>query len=55
MFIVRYKSTKFDGTAAAIQCGNPFLIMINTEGISNNLFASPGRIWWIRDFGYSIL
>lgn len=25
MFIVRHKSTKFDGTAAAIQYGNPFL------------------------------
>jgi prolyl oligopeptidase len=25
MFIVRHKSTKFDGTAAAIQCGKSFL------------------------------
>jgi prolyl oligopeptidase len=34
MFIVRHKSTKFDGTAAAIQCGIIiFLIMISTKGI----------------------
>ena len=38
MFIVRHKSTKFDGTAAAIQCdSNLFLFMISTKGIYNNL------------------
>ena len=55
MFIVRHKSTKFDGTAAAIQCGKPFLTTVSTRRVFNNFFASPGRLWWIRDFGYSIL
>ena len=56
MFIVRHKSTKFDGTAAAIQCGNPFLcssLLARKESLTTS--TSTGRLWWFRDSGYSIL
>jgi prolyl oligopeptidase len=57
MFIVRHKSTKCDGTAAAIQYGDLISLFIPTsmKEISNNFFALHVRLWWFRDFGESIL
>ncbi len=52
MFIVRHKSTKFDGTAAAIQSGTQFITM-TPKGIPN-LFALH-RLWWIRHIGGFVL
>ena len=45
MFIVRHKTTKFDGTAAAIQCGKPFFCsswLVRRESLTTSMLRLAG-------------
>jgi prolyl oligopeptidase len=58
MFIVRHKSTEFDGTAPAIQYGSSFPWFYHNEReLSESLttVSAPRRLWWICRFDGSIL